>query len=190
MQRKKEEKGDPFHVELHSRMAGLIVPDISLAQKFKEILGWLDGLNCVEKQDVTLLLRQPDTCKWLFNTAQYMMWRGGQSPCLWLCGKRRASAVLLTHKSFFTEIITVVAGAGKTVLAYVNACYTPMVLNLLVGPLSLTPLRRSDNGREKSLLFSIVIFETSVLRVLQKHCGLYSPSYYINFARLMLTPEA
>ena len=75
-----------------TRVVGLIVPGISLAQNFEEILGWLDGLNCAEKQDVTLLLRQPDTCKWLFDTIQYKMWRDRECSCLWLCGKRKTSA--------------------------------------------------------------------------------------------------
>ena len=89
VERKKEKDGNPLFVGLHSRVVGLIVPGISLAQNFEEILGWLDGLNCAEKQDVTLLLRQPDTCKWLFDTTQYKMWRDGESSCLWLCGKRK-----------------------------------------------------------------------------------------------------
>ena len=74
-------------------MVGLIVPGVSLAQNLEEILKWLDGLNCAAKQDVTLLLRQPDTCKWLFDTTQYKMWKGGENPWLWLCGKRKISAV-------------------------------------------------------------------------------------------------
>ena len=94
MQRKKEEKGEPLFVELYSRIVGLIVPGVSLAQKFEKILRWLDGLNCAAKQDVTLLLRQPGTCKWLFDTAQYKMWRDHESSCLWLYGKRKASAFL------------------------------------------------------------------------------------------------
>ncbi|KAF8549087.1 hypothetical protein OG21DRAFT_638819 [Imleria badia] len=42
-------------------------------KKLEEILKWLDGLNCAEKQDVTLSLRQSDTCKWLFDTTPYRM---------------------------------------------------------------------------------------------------------------------
>ncbi|KAF8556919.1 ankyrin [Imleria badia] len=64
-------------------------------QNFKEILGWLDGLNCAEKQDVTLSLRQPDTCKWLFNTTQYKMWRNGECSGLWLRGKPGAGKSVL-----------------------------------------------------------------------------------------------
>ena len=63
-------------------------PDIALEKKFEEILKWLDGLNCAEKQDVTLLLRQEDTCKWLFDTIQYKVWKNGESESLWLRGKR------------------------------------------------------------------------------------------------------
>ena len=91
MQRKKEKDGNPFFVGLHSRAVGLIDSDI--AQNLEEILGWLDGLNCDEKQDVILLLRQPGTCKWLFDTTQYKMWRDGECSCLWLCGKRKTSVV-------------------------------------------------------------------------------------------------
>ena len=75
-------------------MVGLIVPGVSLAQNLEEILKWLDGLNCAAKQDVSLLLRQPGTCKWLFDTIQYKMWRDDESAHLWLCGKRKATAVL------------------------------------------------------------------------------------------------
>ena len=74
-----------------------------LEKKLDEILKWLDGSNCTEKQDVTLLLRQPDTCKWLFDTTQYKAWRDGESSFLWLRGKRRTSQVLsniLAHMSW------------------------------------------------------------------------------------------
>ena len=65
-----------------------------LETRLDEILKWLDGLNCAEKQDVTLSLRQPDTCKWLFDTTQYKTWRDGESSFLWLRGKRRTSQAL------------------------------------------------------------------------------------------------
>ncbi|KAF8135797.1 hypothetical protein EV363DRAFT_1294575 [Boletus edulis] len=48
-------------------------------RKLVEILKWLDGLNCAEKHDVTLSLRQEDTCEWLFNTTQYRTWRGAET---------------------------------------------------------------------------------------------------------------
>ena len=62
--------------------------DILLEKKSEEISSWLDGLNCAEKQDVTLLLRQEDTCKWLLDTTEYKMWKDGDSGSLWLRGKR------------------------------------------------------------------------------------------------------
>ena len=78
---------------------------------------WLDGLNCAEKQDDTLSLRQPDTCKWLFDTAQYKMWRDGENSFLWLRGKRKTFKVL-ANPSLLTW--TLIAGAGKSILVYVN----------------------------------------------------------------------
>jgi hypothetical protein len=60
-------------------------PDVPLEKKFEAISKWLDGLNCAEKQDVTLMLRQEDTCKWMFDTTEYKMWNDGS---LWLRGKR------------------------------------------------------------------------------------------------------
>ncbi|KAF8549090.1 hypothetical protein OG21DRAFT_639548 [Imleria badia] len=65
------------------------------ANKLEEILKWLDGLNCAERQDVTLSLRQPDTCMWLFDTTPYMMWRDRQSSFLWLRGKPGAGKSVL-----------------------------------------------------------------------------------------------
>ncbi|KAF8126505.1 hypothetical protein EV363DRAFT_1268265 [Boletus edulis] len=65
------------------------------AQNFEDILRWLDGLDCTEKQDVTLLLRQPDTCRWLFDTTQYNAWRDGECSCLWLRGKPGAGKSVL-----------------------------------------------------------------------------------------------
>ena len=62
--------------------------DIPAGKKLAEISKWLDGLNCAEKQDVTLLLRQKDTCQWLFDTTQYKMWKDSESGSLWLRGKR------------------------------------------------------------------------------------------------------
>ncbi|KAF8125623.1 ankyrin repeat-containing domain protein [Boletus edulis] len=65
------------------------------AKKLDEIVKWLDGLNCAEKQDDTLALRQPNTCKWLLDTAQYKMWRDGGNSCLWLRGKPGAGKSVL-----------------------------------------------------------------------------------------------
>ncbi|KAF8133974.1 hypothetical protein EV363DRAFT_1214661, partial [Boletus edulis] len=64
-------------------------------KKLEEILKWLDGLNCAEKHDVTLSLRQDDTCKWLFDTTQYKMWRDGESGSFWLRGKPGAGKSVL-----------------------------------------------------------------------------------------------
>ncbi|KAF8125621.1 hypothetical protein EV363DRAFT_1299128 [Boletus edulis] len=85
------------------------------AKILEEITKWLDGLNCGEKQDNTLALRQPDTCKWLFDTAQYKMWRDGGKSFLWLRGKRKASGVLVN--AFLIDMDAMIAGAGKSVLA-------------------------------------------------------------------------
>ncbi|KAF8135794.1 hypothetical protein EV363DRAFT_1551923, partial [Boletus edulis] len=63
--------------------------------KLEEILKWLDGLNCAEKHDVTLSLRQEDTCEWLLNTTQYRTWRGAESGSLWLRGKPGAGKSVL-----------------------------------------------------------------------------------------------
>ncbi|KAF8558350.1 hypothetical protein OG21DRAFT_1236805 [Imleria badia] len=115
-------------------------------KKHEEGLKWLDGLNCAEKQDVTLLLRQEDTCKWLFDTAQYKMWKDGESGSLWLRGK---------------------PGAGKSVLAYVYILYVPMALKLLAGPLSSIPSGRLCET-EKFLYFFTAIFETSGPQALRK----------------------
>ena len=64
-------------------------------KKLEEIVKWLDGLNCAGKQDDTLSLRQPDTCKWLLHTAQYKSWGDGDESSLWLRGKRKLFGVLL-----------------------------------------------------------------------------------------------
>ncbi|KAF8441584.1 hypothetical protein L210DRAFT_2081228 [Boletus edulis BED1] len=64
-------------------------------KQLEEILKWLDGLNCAEKHDVTLSLRQEDTCEWLFNTTQYRTWRSAESGSLWLRGKPGAGKSVL-----------------------------------------------------------------------------------------------
>ncbi|KAG6372884.1 ankyrin repeat-containing domain protein [Boletus reticuloceps] len=64
-------------------------------KELEEILKWLDGLTCAEKHDVTLSLRQEDTCKWLFDTTQYKMWRDGESGSFWLRGKPGAGKSVL-----------------------------------------------------------------------------------------------
>ena len=91
-------------------------PDIPLEKKFEEVLKWLDGLNCAEKQDATLLLRQEDTCQWLFDTTQYKVWQDGESGSLWLRGKRKTSEIQQLPS---TDMVAITAGAGKSVLAYV-----------------------------------------------------------------------
>lgn len=65
--------------------------DFLLEKMLEEVLQWIDGLNCAEKQDVTLALRQPGTCRWLFDTNQYKTWRGSENSFLWLRGKGKES---------------------------------------------------------------------------------------------------
>ncbi|KAF8549429.1 hypothetical protein OG21DRAFT_588736 [Imleria badia] len=65
-------------------------------KKLDDIIQWLDGLSCSEKQEETLSLRQPDTCTWLHSAPEYESWRNSVDSFLWLQGK---------------------PGSGKTVLA-------------------------------------------------------------------------
>ncbi|KAF8549464.1 hypothetical protein OG21DRAFT_1488513 [Imleria badia] len=81
------------------------------AKKLEEILKWLDGLNCAEKQDATLSLRQPDTCKWLFDTTQYKKWRDDDSSFLWLRGKPGAGKSVLA--SFVVNSLEESLGDGE-----------------------------------------------------------------------------
>jgi len=130
-------------------------------EKLEEMLKWLDGLNCAEKQDVTLSLRQEDTCKWLFDTTQYTTWKDGENRSLWLRGKRENFQRF--YSPSFTDQAVIVAGAGKSVLAYVYILCIPMVLTLLAGRSLSIPSRR-PGLRGTSLYFSIVILETSGLQ--------------------------
>ena len=138
--------------------------DIPIEKKFEEILKWLDGLNCAEKQDITLSLRQEDTCKWLFDTTQYKRWKDGENESLWLRGKRES--VERFYSPCFIDQVVIVAGAGKSVLAYVHILYISTVLTMFAGRSSSIPSRWLC-PREKSLYFSIVILETSVLQALR-----------------------
>jgi len=80
-----EEDGNYTTIDFHLCATMLTFP---VGEKLEEILKWLDGLNCAEKQDITSSLRQEDTCKWLFDTTQYKTWKDGTSGSLWLRGKR------------------------------------------------------------------------------------------------------
>ncbi|KAG9313599.1 ankyrin repeat-containing domain protein [Chiua virens] len=67
-------------------------------KKLEEVLKWLDGWDCAEKQEDTLSLRQPNTCKWLFDTTQYKTWRDPVREVgsfLWLRGKQGAGKSVL-----------------------------------------------------------------------------------------------
>ncbi|KAF8552318.1 hypothetical protein OG21DRAFT_151137 [Imleria badia] len=68
----------------------------AISEKLDKILCFLDALDCTTKQKDTSLLRQLDTCTWLFSTGEYKSWRDTSDSFLLLHGK---------------------AGAGKTVLA-------------------------------------------------------------------------
>lgn len=57
-------------------------------KQLEDISEWLDGLDCTEKHEFTLDLRQSDTCTWLPDTDAYRTWRGGEHSFLWLHGKR------------------------------------------------------------------------------------------------------
>lgn len=141
--------------------------DDIIGKKLDDILKWLDALNCAEKQDVTLSLRQPDTCRWLFSTSQYMSWRDGQDSVLWLQGKRnapRTSTLSLTDKTLTT------AGSGKSVLAYVlyvPVSFVPSVLIFHPDRSSSIPWK-TRSEMKRFFLSSTAISAISVPRVLQK----------------------
>jgi len=161
--KQREERGN--HYAVHRLSLARDHADIPIERKLEEILKWLDGLNCAEKQDITSSLCQEDTCQWLFETTQYITWKNGESGSLWLRGKGETFEGF--HSPCFTDQVVIVAGAGKSVLAYVYISCIPTVLTLFASGRSLSIPSRRPSSREKSLLFSIVILETSGLQALR-----------------------
>ena len=60
---------------------------LSLEQKLDEVSRWLAALDCTEKHDSMLKLRQEGTCTWLPTTDAYNKWRVGGNQFLWLHGQ-------------------------------------------------------------------------------------------------------
>lgn len=160
-------------------------PDVSLAKELEEIMKWLDGLNCAEKQDNMLMLRQPDTCKWLFDTAQYNLWKDGENSFLWLRGKRKTFEVLLTP-------LLIRYDHSRCRKIRIGVCASFVVLSALTLLLGRPPLIPSKLhvAREKSSPFSIVIFEASGRLVLRRCCAPSSSSCCMNFVAGLSILEA
>ena len=53
--------------------------DLSPVQKLDNISRWLTALDCTEKHNVTLRLRQENTCMWFPNMNAYQEWRFGDN---------------------------------------------------------------------------------------------------------------
>ncbi|KAF9230831.1 hypothetical protein BU15DRAFT_83131 [Melanogaster broomeanus] len=81
--------------------------NIETADARRELLQWLDELDCTVKHETTRELRQKTTGEWLLNEKLYVAWRNGSIKFLWLGGK---------------------PGAGKSVLA------STIIDNLSSGP--------------------------------------------------------
>lgn len=65
-------------------------------QRLDEVSRWLAALDCTEKHNNTLKLRQEGTCTWLPETDAYKKWRTGgtRNHFLWLHGKGVVSHTL------------------------------------------------------------------------------------------------
>jgi len=84
--------------------------DSSKSRKHLEIVAWLSKLNFWEIQDKTFLRHQPGTGEWLLNDPALQNWIKGDIEALWCPGDRTIIFYLITN--------SVLAGAGKTILAY------------------------------------------------------------------------
>ncbi|KAF9234572.1 hypothetical protein BU15DRAFT_65568 [Melanogaster broomeanus] len=65
------------------------------AEARRELLKWLDGLNCTVKHETTHALRRRTTGEWLLNEELYMDWRNSSIRFLWLGGKPGAGKSVL-----------------------------------------------------------------------------------------------
>ena len=64
---------------------------LSLEQTLDEVSRWLAALDCTEKQESMLKLRQEGTCTWFPKTDAYKKWRAGGNQFLWLHGQGMVS---------------------------------------------------------------------------------------------------
>lgn len=103
------------------------------AEKLNKFLHFLNALDCTTKQEETSSLRQLDTCTWLRTTKEYRSWRNGNESFLLLQGKGHNS---IFCDGYATKLFWILAGAGKTVLAYVAACNyyakTPLIVSAVL----------------------------------------------------------
>ena len=76
-----------------------------LEQTLDEVSRWLAALDCAEKHETMLKLRQEGTCTWFPSTDAYKKWRVGGNHFLWLHGQgvvsdtSRVTAADIAHRS-------------------------------------------------------------------------------------------
>ncbi|KAF9235652.1 hypothetical protein BU15DRAFT_64656 [Melanogaster broomeanus] len=83
--------------------------------KLREMYKWMDAVECTTKHETTLLQRQDETCKWLFDSRAYVHWCSCQKGFLRLSGKPGSGKSVLA--STVIQNLSKTAADG-TVLAY------------------------------------------------------------------------
>jgi len=89
-------------------------------EESRSILNWISPLTFWAKQNDVLSRKQEGTCEWFFETPGFQSWLNGDEPTLWCPGIRKS---IPWHSNTLAADV-ILAGAGKTVLAYVGIRYT------------------------------------------------------------------
>lgn len=118
--------GGTSHPRLFSPVELILIYGSENAENPSNIAKWLryPSINYKLIHDETACLRTPNTIQWLFDMQAYKDWvegGGGKAPNLKCIGIRKSSFLSTVQINLTISLLS--AGAGKTVLAYVNVCF-------------------------------------------------------------------
>lgn len=99
------------------------------SQRRTDILTWLSTYDHVGVQRTLADAIHPNTCRWLFHTTEFKLWRSESHPALWVrgpsgCGKTLAIASLISHLQ---------QNAHQRTLAYVYCSSNNLLTQAKVG---------------------------------------------------------
>ncbi len=69
-----------------------------------EVLRWLSAADPVSSHEAARKLWQDETGLWLIHGADYIAWRDGASPMLWLYGIRKRSPAIIYGGIKFSDV--------------------------------------------------------------------------------------
>ncbi|KAF9237444.1 hypothetical protein BU15DRAFT_63168 [Melanogaster broomeanus] len=115
----------------------------------RELLKWLDGLNCTVKHETTRDLRQNTTGEWLLNEELYMDWRNSSIRFLWLGGKPGAGKSVLARSTIIDNLSSGLAHNETLAYFYCDFSNPPFLRDSKLDWLSSEPFSELVTCKEQ-----------------------------------------